>query len=139
MGSWGILPFENDNALDNLPLFEGANCDGIHGMLLFGIESRREDIAVMSIAIIDAIANGIDESIIPKYSSAYNDVSKIIEECAKDIYIDELVKEALSEVCRYIYIGNETGWFDWEERLKLLEYLKCRLERKEKKKYDDEV
>ena len=66
MGAWGILPFENDNALDNLALFENANWDGIYGMLMLGLESRNEDTIVMCAAIIDLIVNDFDKKTLGK-------------------------------------------------------------------------
>lgn len=133
MGAWGILPFENDNALDNLALFENANWDGIYGMLMLGLESRNEDTIVMSAAIIDLIVNDFDKKTLGKdYNNTF--VHSILmhisnESGGNDKCIEILRNEACSQLGILIESRSYDNWYEYKERKETLLHLHERLER----------
>lgn len=133
MGAWGILPFENDIALDNLALFDRANWDGIFGMLNLGLESRHEETIVMTIAIIDLIANDFDKKTLGKdYNNTF--VHSILmhisnESGGNDKCIEILKNEAHSQLGILIESRSYDNWYEYKERKEMLLHLHERLER----------
>jgi len=133
MGVWGILPFENDNALDNLALFKNANWDGIYGMLMLGLESRNEDTIVTSAAIIDLIVNDFDKKTLGKdYKDTltHSVLMRISNESSGDNNrIEILRREAYFQIDILIQSRSFDNWYDFKERKEMLLHLYERLER----------
>lgn len=130
MGAWGILPFENDIALDNLALFENVDYKGIYGMLLLSLESEHEETKLMAITIIDAIVNGIDKRYTGgKDNLVYTSVQKITCNAGDEDKITELKNEALYHVKYLLQSESYNNWNDKEKRHQLLIGLQRKLER----------
>ena len=138
MGTWGVLPFENDKACDGLAYFLKTNWNGIYGMLMLGLESRNDETVLMSAAITDLILNGKDKKILGndyKNTFIYRTLMEIEIKSGNEDDIEKLRKESYSAICRLIYCGNDGLWSDsdWKAHLEILERLKFKLD-----KYDFE-
>ena len=132
MGTWGILPFENDKALDNLALFENVDYKGIYGMLLLSLESEHEETKLMAITIVDAIVNGVDKRYTGgKDNLVYHYVRRIvsISNDFSDKQVENLKNEALYHVKYLLQSESYNRWNDKEKRQHLLIGLQRKLER----------